>query len=267
MKMFIALMGFALATLFLNQKCIGAYLLFDSITDTIGINNGTILNTTATFEAVVSLNSNSPYGSIYFEEVSGLEHKSLDVGPNHMVGYVFNGGADIFEVPTIVTPNVFHHVAFVHDNTNERLYLDGNLIASRTYGANIWNSPNVSHPPAIGASQYDINNIPEPSFLGLLQSVRISNVARYSGSSFMPTIGELPNDPSTLILYNFNQSTVIGNTVYDQSGNGRNGTLGVGFVGATSPTLVPEPSTLALLGMSGIGLIAYTWRRKKPSRG
>ena len=39
-------------------------------------------------------------------------------------------------------------------------------------------------------------------------------------------------------------------------------TLGAA-VGSASVEFVPEPGTLALLGMSGLGLLAYAWRRRR----
>jgi hypothetical protein len=35
-----------------------------------------------------------------------------------------------------------------------------------------------------------------------------------------------------------------------------------GYTGSDSVSVVPEPGTLALLGMSVLGLIAYAWRRR-----
>lgn len=36
---------------------------------------------------------------------------------------------------------------------------------------------------------------------------------------------------------------------------------------AVSFSLIPEPSTLALLGMGTVGLFCYIWRRRKPAAG
>jgi hypothetical protein len=63
------------------------------------------------------------------------------------------------------------------------------------------------------------------TFVGLLDSVRVSNVARYVGASFTPPTGDLANDPNTLLLYNFDDPA--GSTaVADSSANARTGTFG-----------------------------------------
>jgi len=102
--------------------------------------------------------------------------------------------------------------------------------------------------------------------VGYLDSVRLSNSARYTGGSFAAPSGDLGNDANTLLLYNFNEAPGS-TTVADGSSNGWTGTLGDGFDGATSPQLmaaVPEPSTLAALGgLLGMGLIGRSWRRRK----
>ena len=64
-------------------------------------------------------------------------------------------------------------------------------------------------------------------------SVRISNNARYTGSSFTPTIGDLADDDNALILYNFNAGDFVDNNgiieVTDVSGNGNTGRFGQGL--------------------------------------
>ncbi len=76
-----------------------------------------------------------------------------------------------------------------------------------------------------------------PSFIGLMDTVRISSVARYSAPSFTPPDGDLPSDPDTVLLFNFDDPGGS-STVQDASGNHLVGRFGVGFDGATSPSLV-----------------------------
>ena len=88
-----------------------------------------------------------------------------------------------------------------------------------------------------------------PGFLGLIDSLRLSNVARYSGNSFVPTIGNLSPDANTLLLFNFDESPGS-TTIADLSGNGHTGTLATGFREATPPTLSPEPGGATMIGVA-----------------
>jgi uncharacterized repeat protein (TIGR03803 family) len=55
--------------------------------------------------------------------------------------------------------------------------------------------------------------------------------------------------------------TADGNTLYGTTSLfGANG-YGYGTVFALNPT--PEPSTLTLLGVGAMGLVAYVWRRRR----
>lgn len=122
------------------------------------------------------------------------------------------------------------------DGTQERLYLNGVIIGSRAASGNISNAPDSIF--TIGAIHRVADNSGiRPSFIGLLDTVRISDVARYSGSSFVPPAGDLTADANTQLLYNFNEP--LGSTsVTDLSPRGNNGTFGIGFTGATSPEIV-----------------------------
>ncbi|MSU65439.1 MAG: hypothetical protein EXS38_04895 [Opitutus sp.] len=129
--------------IFVGTTCLrGQYAYFDSTTDTIAVSGGTTISSSAmTMEAVFVLTAGST-GSLYFEEVSGLEHKQLYLGDSLLGGFAFT-----FSVPTAatvsipVTLNVPHHFAFVQSSAR-RMLLDGLLVYEDfSAGASIANSP------------------------------------------------------------------------------------------------------------------------------
>lgn len=236
--------------------CHAQYAHFDETTDTIGFAGDTILRTSATIEAVVSLSAPGR-GYIFFEQVNAFDHKDLAIAASGFggAGWTYIVNEVQFQAPKAISLGVFHHIAWVRDGFTERLYFDGELLDSRTVIGEIANSPQASHPGAIGASAYDVTEIPIASFLGLLDSVRVSDVARYSGPSITPPTGDMLADASTLLLFNFNPGEVSGVTVTDVSGSGHHGTLGYagnGFTSYTSPTIVPEPGSAVLLLVGGL---------------
>ena len=217
-------------------------ILFDELTDTIEVPGDTTFGTEFTVEARVmfcdSLPSPNPFGIIFDEQLNAMEDNALFVGRLGFGGSAFRGAApaNLFKTDVAISSGVFHHVAYVVDGNDERLYLDGVLIDSRT--------PSGGLETALGSAM-SVGAFKEPagpqifrgSFLGLLDTVRVSDTALYSGPSFAEPTGDLTADASTVLLYNFTESS--GSTVADESANGFDGTLGVGFTNpdATSPTL------------------------------
>ncbi len=244
------------------------YAFFDSNTDTIAVSGGTILGTTATFEVIFSLTGTG--GALYFEQVNGQEHKQLSASPGSISGFAFTLGSNenTFSLSTAVAPNVFHHLAFVRDGVEERLYLNGVLIGARAVpNVDIDDAGSAQFPRAVGASAFDTTGAFSPSFVGYLDTIRISTTALYTGA-FTPPTGDFTADASTQLLFNFNPGEVSGNTIMDLSGQGNIGTFGTGFSGATSPQIVPEPSTV-LLASGGLGLLIACRRfqsRKRAAR-
>jgi hypothetical protein len=86
-----------------------------------------------------------------------------------------------------------------------------------------------------------------------------------------------PGETYSLILINYGSSGYISYAEHQPSSYASGGTVGhnvaysddfwagpYNFVDlAFRVTTIPEPSTLALLGISGISLLAYAWRRRK----
>ena len=69
----------------------------------------------------------------------------------------------------------------------------------------------------------------------MIDTLRFSTIARYTGDLFTAPTSDLTSDSYTNLLYNFNE-TPSSTMVYDLSGNGRNGYFGTGFTGNLSDT-------------------------------
>jgi hypothetical protein len=259
MRKIIAICGMFLAALLSQSAFAAGYALFDAPTDTIWVDGDSVIGTAMTIEARVNLNVNvGTNGSIYNEWVDGEEDKHLMIMPGQtMYGYLYHpGGTAPLLSSATVSLNAWHHLAYVYDGSQERLYLDGSKVASRPASGDVLDfSYSMA---AVGAIFRDAHIV--ASFEGLIDTLRFSTIARYTGDSFTAPTGDLTSDAYTNLLYNFNEpqdSTIV----YDLSGNGRDGYLGFGdFDGATSPTFIPEPCTLMLLGL-GVAIFG----KKKPA--
>lgn len=238
---------------------------FDAPTDTILIAGQASLGVTATFEALLLIQPGGG-GSVYFEQADGREHKQLSVDASGIsgMGFTLPTNQTSFFVAVPVTTGTFHHVAFVRDGNEERLYLDGQRVGTRSAVGDIDDAADTT--PAVGAQFFQNTSFMSASFLGDIDTLRISSVARYSGDSFSAPVGDLTSDAATQLLYNFNAADLVAGQLTDLSGNGRTGTLGAGFAGATAPQLVsnvPEPASWAML-LAGAAALAL---RRRPTQG
>lgn len=118
----------------------------------------------------------------------------------------------------LITSGDWHHIAGVFDGTEVRVYLDGELVdAVSGMGAR---TPN-SLPLIIGADVDRYGNAMSP-FAGEIDEVRLSTVARYSGSSFQPARRHSA-DADTRLLLNMDGS--IGRWVIDAARPDTRGSL------------------------------------------
>ena len=187
----------------------------------IQVGGQTVIGTASTYEAVLLFKSTDGSGMILEEIQPFGEDKFFQVDPASGV-YGYNNpvnGLNVLSGPVSnIALDVWHHAAYVYDGAEERLYFDGTLVASRAGSGDV---NDADAPMYIGASV----GHGYTTFVGLLDSVRVSNVARYVGASFTPPTGDLANDANTLLLYNFDDPAGS-TTVADSSANPRTGTFG-----------------------------------------
>jgi len=146
---------------------------------------------------------------------------------------------EIEELPT--------HLAAVVENRRVRFYVNGKLV----------NSAETRHPYQPSKAFFVIGAQPHfgpyaDFFHGLIDEVRISNVARYT-EDFAPQLRFEP-DEHTMALYHFDQGT--GDALHDSSGNGHHGKIvGAKWVrvddqlrpvaaSAELPGILPQPAEL-----------------------
>jgi serine/threonine protein kinase len=204
-------------------------------TDSILVTGRTVLDKEATFEVRVLFSEDcGSRGSIFNEWAPGAVDSHLIAGPEEI-----NAGAFPLPLTGAKTPlsrNKWHHIACVYDGTETRLYLDGSIRFSHPTKGKLGRGNSIGF---VGAA-WRPPETPRKGFVGYLDTLRVSKVARYFGESFEPPTGKLPTDGDTLLLYNFTEAPGS-TTVADDSGNGRRGMLGIGFSGATCPDFVSDP--------------------------
>lgn len=200
-----------------------AYWHFARPTDTVMLPRRVELDRTCTLEARVMLTADDAKDWCVFNQwQDDAEDIYLGVSPGGISGCIYPV-ANV-DARCRVTLNEWHHVAFVCDEVQARLYLDGKLVgAAAVAKGKIGKGSGV---PTIGAVWRPPEE-PRGSFIGNMHWLRISNVARYGGSSFIPSSSEPSSDANTLLTYPSDQAS---NRVH----------MGKGFVGATSPTTHPS---------------------------
>lgn len=112
-------------------------------------------------------------------------------------------------------PGEWAHVAASYDGSFVRLFINGKMVRESSDSFTIGS---CTEPLTIGASATGNQGQVE----GVIEELRISNVARYTASFDVPTRA-FANDGNTVALWHFNEGQ--GDTTADASGNGLDGTL------------------------------------------
>ncbi len=225
-------------------------LLLEPATDTVEIpvtRGESPLSRAATYEARVLMSTlMAGRGFILREWQFVYMDRSLSAGPNVLVAHsagLSPGGEIRYSQTGLLQPGRWHHLAYVYDGSEERLYVDGVRVAQRSAGGMInRRNPNSDAPfaMAIGAAPEGATGRQlSPGFRGHIDWVRISNVARYTDDFCPPA--SISADGATMLLYQFNDPPTNSHAT-DSSGRNRHGLLGFGIApGETRPDFVPLP--------------------------
>ena len=224
---------------FAAQSSWADVVLFQRLTDTIQLSSPTTLGPAATLEARILLTPAYNGGQdLYREWVDSVESKHLTVNPWGIAFGLHNVGPAL-GTPTTISLNAWHHIAAVYDGVSMSLYLDGTRISTQPASGLIANGSAL---PIFGGGKYE-PYWPIQGFIGYVDWFRMSNVARYSGTSFVPPPGQPANDSNTVLLFYFDEAPGS-TTTADQSSYHNNGTLSAGPPGATSPVFTSDPLAL-----------------------
>jgi hypothetical protein len=233
--------SFLIATCFWAATSVDAQVVrFDAPTDVIQVPGNSVATFGLTLEARVKLLAcGTPGGHrIYGEQQDALEDKVLGISTDRINGSAWTGATySGMAFETSLDIGRWYHVAFVRDGGEERLYLDGQLQATREMIPPISNAPNSAR--SIGAYRYAVGVLAEAPACQI-DYLRVSNSVRYDADFTPPAEADLVPDVNTELLYFFNEPA--GSLqVQDESAAGNHGVVGAGnFPLATSPTLGDE---------------------------
>ncbi len=220
------------------------YIWFDQNTDTIQVPGQVEFGTACTMEAIFYLpSSHQQPGFLLDEWAANAEDKFLYVSDSFVSANTSSNQVGRLSAATPLALDTWQHIAYVSDGSEERLYLDGILVDSRPRTQPISNGGGLLYIGKPDRRDSSVNG-----FVGFLDAIRLSKNARYRGDTFTPPKGDFSSDASTVLLYNFSEApgSLI---VKDSSPLGRDGLLGTGFAGATSPKLVSVIPNLAPIGL------------------
>ncbi len=214
---------------------------FDQPTDTIQLTGNTVLGNAYTIEAYVYATalSQTAQGRIFAEQLDSLEDKWLVANGNTTSGGTWNNACDASRAEgTPISLNSWHHIAFMRVAGTYNVFVDGVRLDQRPATCNTPNSN--SSRMSIGAFRYIFANTLHESFIGYIDWVRVSSIARYPVSGFAPVTTEPTMDAPALVLLTFNDPPGTTNPAV-QGQTLVSALCGAGFAGATSPQFGTGP--------------------------
>lgn len=221
------------------------FLRFERPTDTVRIFGNTVFpSVDFTYEMRIRVSPGSAIGRVISEQLDTFEDKNVAVSPSLFAGYMTRnqGCGNQNQSAWLGVAGAWRHIAWVRSSGTAKLFLDGQLAASWASQVDCTgNSPDSAM--SLGMFRYPLGCLQFSSFIGDLDWIRVSRVARYDQAFQPPRECEIQSDLDTVLLLRCNEASgqsLLG----DESANHYRCELGVVACGAvaTSPSLLSETS-------------------------
>ena len=158
-----------------------------------------------------ALESGHPGYGIFGQYASSTSRWSMYQSRSGLSFYSNNSGTEIGDIDTSIDliAHTWHHIALQRESdTTFSWYIDGVFLGTHTDGDNIADVSSIFHIGWNGDSGYN-------SFDGYMDEIRVSNIARYSGSTYTVPTEEFTSDANTMLLIHSNGA--MGNTTFTDS--------------------------------------------------
>ena len=203
-----------------------------------------------TIEAWVYLNSYASTAATIWAKSSSLTVFDGFLWINSAGQTIFqynSGSGQSAAISAIVSLRTWTHVALTYDGTNSNIYVGGTFGGTSVSGANMPFTPtqNFQFGAMASGTNYFIN--------GNLADVRVSNVARYTGSTYTVPSAPFTTDANTLLLLK-SLAGQVGTTLAVQ-GRGL-GSVSLG-AGRTVNAYPPAPMSSYLLDTTSNASVTY----------
>lgn len=215
----------------------GTALTFDGTNDYVSRAVFSTATNNVAFDAWVKWDGQSASGNrvIVYNGSTGTSGYGLIIEgsstPNNALT-ILNGGVAFVRSTYVLTTNQWQHVAVVRESGTWKLYVDG---VQQTLS----NSSTTPNAPS-GTFYVGSNVGGSEAFKGSIDEVRFWSTAR-TQTQIQASYNSLAGNESGLAAYyRFDENN--GTTAYDNSGNGRNGTLTNGPTFASSTALIGTPT-------------------------
>ena len=184
------------------------FLRFDLPTDTVRILGNTVFPTVDfTYEMRIRVRAGALWGLVINEQRDSVEDKGLGVSSSSFVGSMTRGYlcGDLNQAAIPWLGPAWRHLAWQRSGNVVRLFIDGMLVSEWTSQATCaGNFPDSLM--TLGMMRHAYACTQFPSFRGDLDWIRVSRIARYSGSFAPPRECDIQSDPDTLLLLRFNDA-------------------------------------------------------------